>query len=269
MTAGREGGTAGARGQLRASHADREQAIGVLQAAFVQGRLTKDEFSLRVGEVFASRTYADLAALTADIPSWVTSAQPLAGRAREPGRALGVKSAVNLYEVAYLCGGPRRVALTAVVTMCQDGRIKISPARHRIMVTHDEATHPVERAVLDAAPWPGMGLRFVLDEVADSAAVHSAGDELRRCGLLSKHSRLTAAGRELRGELRDKVTEGLRIAVLGTSGVDRELRKVLDAPDPPPGSTLIPKRRDKGKHAYDVALPDTNVSGYPGVPGRW
>jgi hypothetical protein len=265
VTAGREGGAADARGQLRASHADREQAIGVLQAAFVQGRLTKDEFSLRVGQVFASRTYADLGALTADIPSWVTSAQPLAGHARE----LSVKTAVNLYEVAYLCGGPRRVALTAVVIMCQDGRIKISPARHRIVVTCDEATHPVERAVLDAAPWPGMGLRFVLDEVADSAAVHSAGDELRRCGLLSKHSRLTAAGRELRGELRGKVTEGLRIAVLGTSGVDRELRKVLDAPDPPPGSTLIPKRRDKGKHGYDVALPDTNVSGYPGVPGRW
>jgi hypothetical protein len=269
VTAGREDGTAGALGRLRTSHADREQAIDVLKAAFVQGRLTKDEFSLRVGQVFASRTYADLGALTADIPGWVTSAQPPAEYARGPGRVLSFKTAVDLYEVAYLCGGPRRVALTAVVTMCQDRRIKISPARHRIVVTRDEATHPVERAVLDAAPWPGMGLRVVLDEVAGSAAVRSAGDELRRRGLLGKHSHLTAAGRELRDELQDKVPEGLRIAVLGTSGVDSELRKVLDAPDPPPGSTLIPKRRDKGEHAYDEAPADTNVPGYPGVPGRW
>ena len=263
MTAGREDGMAGTQDQLRASHADRERAIDALKAAFVQGRLTKDEFSLRAGQVFASRTYADLGALTADIPGWVTSAQAPSGQAREPGRAL------SLYEVAYLCGGPERVALTAVVTMCQDGRVKISPARHRIVVTRDEASHPVERAVLDGAPWPGMGLSFVLDEVAGSEAVHSAGDELRRCGLLGKHSHLTAAGRELRDEFQDKVPEGLRIAVLGTSGVDSALRKVLDAPDPPPGRALIPKRRDKAGHADDELPAGTSVPGYPGVPGRW
>jgi hypothetical protein len=153
--------------------------------------------------------------------------------------------------------------------MHQDGRVKISPARHRVVVTRDEASHPVERAVLDAAAWPGMGLRFVLDEVAGSAAVHSAEDELRRRGLLGKHSHLTATGRELRDELRDEIPEGVRIAVLGTSGVDSALRKVLDAPDPPPGSTLIPKRRDKGEHVHGEIPADTNVPGYPGVPGRW
>ena len=42
-----------AQGGLRASHADREWVIGVLKAAFVQGRLTKDEFDLRVSEAFA------------------------------------------------------------------------------------------------------------------------------------------------------------------------------------------------------------------------
>jgi len=55
-------------GRLRASDADREQVIGVLKAAFGQGRLTKDEFDTRVGHAFTSRTYAELAALTADIP---------------------------------------------------------------------------------------------------------------------------------------------------------------------------------------------------------
>ena len=32
---------------LRASHADREQVIGTLKAAFVHGRLARDEFGLR------------------------------------------------------------------------------------------------------------------------------------------------------------------------------------------------------------------------------
>ncbi len=60
--------TAAADGRLRASHADREQVIGTLKAAFVQGMLAKDEFDDRVGHALASRTYAELAALTADLP---------------------------------------------------------------------------------------------------------------------------------------------------------------------------------------------------------
>jgi hypothetical protein len=56
-------------GHLRAAHTDREQVIAVLKTAFVQGRLDKDELVARVGQAFASRTYADLAALTHDIPA--------------------------------------------------------------------------------------------------------------------------------------------------------------------------------------------------------
>src|SRR5487761_1836985 len=55
--------------RFRASHADREQVVGALQAAFVQGRLTTDELDERVGQALAARTYADLAALTADLPA--------------------------------------------------------------------------------------------------------------------------------------------------------------------------------------------------------
>ena len=65
---------AGGRGHMRASHADREQVVDVLKAAFVHGRLTKDEFDLRVGQAFASRTVAELAALTADVPAGLTAA---------------------------------------------------------------------------------------------------------------------------------------------------------------------------------------------------
>jgi hypothetical protein len=62
------------RGHLRASHADRDHVISTLKVAFVQGRLTKDEFDLRVSQTLTSRTHADLAALTADIPAGLTGA---------------------------------------------------------------------------------------------------------------------------------------------------------------------------------------------------
>ena len=39
--------SAAGRGRLRVSHADREQVIDTLKAAFVRGMLAKDEFDLR------------------------------------------------------------------------------------------------------------------------------------------------------------------------------------------------------------------------------
>ena len=72
-------------GRLRASHADREQVIETLKAAFIQGRLAKAELDARVGQALAARTYADLAALTADIPSGL-DAVPLPRAARAQAR---------------------------------------------------------------------------------------------------------------------------------------------------------------------------------------
>ena len=80
---------AGGRGRLRASHADREQAIEVLKDAFAQGRLTGDELDSRVGQAFASRTYAELAALTADLPADPAAAPPPRRPARAHDRAPG------------------------------------------------------------------------------------------------------------------------------------------------------------------------------------
>ena len=60
--------SAAGRGYLRVSDAEREQVIGALKAAFVRGVLAKDEFDLRVGQAFASRTYAELAVVTAGLP---------------------------------------------------------------------------------------------------------------------------------------------------------------------------------------------------------
>ena len=89
------------RGQFRASHADREQVIGTLKAAFVQGMLAKDEFDQRVGQAFAARTCAELAVLTADLPVGPIAAQsskPVRGQGEQPvlrpGPALAVATAL-------------------------------------------------------------------------------------------------------------------------------------------------------------------------------
>lgn len=77
------------RGQFRASQADREQAIEVLKTAFVEDRVTKDEFDLRVDQALASRTYAELAAVTSDLPAWPAAAGPIAaGPPSTPARTL-------------------------------------------------------------------------------------------------------------------------------------------------------------------------------------
>jgi DUF1707 SHOCT-like domain len=72
---------AAGRGHMRAAHADRERVVEALKAAFAQGRLDTDELDDRVGRAFASRTYAELATLTADIPaSQASASQASAGQ---------------------------------------------------------------------------------------------------------------------------------------------------------------------------------------------
>ena len=96
---------AGGHGRLRASHADREQVVGILKAAYVTGMLTKDEFDVRVGQALASRTYAQLGALMADLPSGMAAAslpQPAQARrqtVQRPGQL--VKWASVLYAAVW------------------------------------------------------------------------------------------------------------------------------------------------------------------------
>jgi hypothetical protein len=81
------------RGHMRASHADREHMVDTLKAAFVQGRLTKDELDQRVGQAFDSKTYAELAALSADLPAG--SAPSRSRPVRAQGWSLGSKKALE------------------------------------------------------------------------------------------------------------------------------------------------------------------------------
>jgi hypothetical protein len=53
---------------IRASDAEREQAVARLQEATAQGRLTLDEFSQRVEVAYRAKTHEELDQLTQDLP---------------------------------------------------------------------------------------------------------------------------------------------------------------------------------------------------------
>jgi Domain of unknown function (DUF1707) len=106
------------RGGLRASHADREQVTGTLRAAFVEGRLTEDELSARVDRAYASRTYAELGEVIADIPAALTRARSPRAPWRATKRAWWFEYAAFLPGIAaviLLPGGPRTTIWTFII----------------------------------------------------------------------------------------------------------------------------------------------------------
>jgi Domain of unknown function (DUF1707) len=110
-------------GDLRASHADRERVIGTLKAAYVEGRLTEDELDARVGQVYASRTYAELAKVTAAVTADIPAAPARTGSTRDPWRATKIAWRIEyaiflpgIVAVLLIPGGPH-TSVTTVVTM--------------------------------------------------------------------------------------------------------------------------------------------------------
>ena len=53
---------------IRASDKERESVVDVLRDAYTDGRLTLEEFEERTSAAYASKTWADLRELTADLP---------------------------------------------------------------------------------------------------------------------------------------------------------------------------------------------------------
>ncbi|MFI9728418.1 DUF1707 domain-containing protein [Streptomyces sp. NPDC052092] len=82
------------RGGLRASHDDREAVVEQLRDAAAEGRIDLDELDERLERALTAKTYAELDALTADLPSPPAPADlpplelkgGLHGASRGPGR---------------------------------------------------------------------------------------------------------------------------------------------------------------------------------------
>jgi Domain of unknown function (DUF1707) len=174
---------AGGEGRLRASHADREQVIDVLKAAFVQGRLNRDEFDLRVGRALASRTYADLAALTADIPVRLTRARP-----PEPARESVSQKAV----AAMVCATAAFIGIWPVMILTPDGSpfavpvlviwlaLAIGVSTGWLVLLHDWIDKRAGRQSAQGLPPGAGGAASPRTAPADSARqLPQSGDDLR------------------------------------------------------------------------------------------
>jgi len=100
---------------MRASDADRERVAEALREAAAEGRLDLEELDQRLDQVFAAKTYAELAPITADIPSPGTTP-----RAPETRRAesFGVKG----HEYA-----PGNVALGIMGAFVRKGEWDVPP----------------------------------------------------------------------------------------------------------------------------------------------
>jgi uncharacterized protein DUF1707 len=135
------GARASARGRLRASDADREQVIGALKDAFVQGRLTRDELGARTTGALTSRTYAELAAVTADIPAPVILPPPRPQPVRVPARKR-VKLKTAAWTAAMMIAPP---VLWAVFQTYAGGFIVIFLAAFAALVVVTPPTKPAGR----------------------------------------------------------------------------------------------------------------------------
>ncbi|TDB84124.1 TIGR04222 domain-containing membrane protein [Actinomadura sp. KC216] len=150
------------------------------------------------------------------------------------------------YTAAYLCGGPARVVLVAVLALYERRAVRISKGARRADAVVREPGDPVEAAVLAAIPNAGRPLGQVIAEAAESAAVLAVADPLRKAGLM-RGGRPTRRGRAVRRSLTAEPgpSQAGRLAALGPDGVeDARLREILQARDPKP--VALPRDRRRG-----------------------
>jgi Domain of unknown function (DUF1707) len=156
--------------EFRASHADRDQVVEVLRVAAGDGRLSAEELDDRLERALTARTYAELAALTADLP-----ATP--GAAVVPPGA-GAVSAMPKDLVRIHVRGS---------SVCRDGRwvvpkeldVKVRGGGVTLDFTEAVITQPLLRITAEVR---GGGLRLItrpgIVVDADDISVHGGGVEL-------------------------------------------------------------------------------------------
>ncbi|WP_327370798.1 TIGR04222 domain-containing membrane protein [Streptomyces sp. NBC_01217] len=122
-------------------------------------------------------------AVLVDLAVAVSSVLLIVGLVRARGGSGG--SVHDLFEVAFLNGGPGRVVDTALTAMQTDGRLVIG-GPGIVAVQRADARDPVERAVLqEHAMAPSGALHTLREAVMRHPAVQEIGDGLAARGLLA------------------------------------------------------------------------------------
>src|SRR5919202_2785998 len=101
----------------------------------------------------------------------------------------------DLYEIAYLAGGPRRVVETAVVALVENGRLRVDRVTGWLHVVDPHRRHPVEAAVLDAVGPRGRSFGGLAWRARSDPRLATVADGLDRNGLLTRRGGVDARER--------------------------------------------------------------------------
>ena len=176
---------------------------------------------------------------------------------------------LDIYDIAYLAGGPNRAIETAIVALVLDGRLRVhSPGQ--LASVNLSRRHPVEGAILDACPPIGhRSVDTICWRLADDDRLLDIGRRLHKAGLLGRmgvavavlhgvHRGLvpTRSGHRV---LRDVASRDLghpevvRVALGGRAAMaDGNLRSAIFEL---PVTTLAPVPRARSKHDIDHSDP--------------
>ena len=104
-------------------------------------------------------------------------------------------SDLDLYELAWLAGGPTRVVDTALVALVRSGRVR-SHSPGELATVELTRRHPVEAAVLDAVgPFGHRSVDTIRWRVATDDRLLDVGRSLQRAGLVTRFELHGAARR--------------------------------------------------------------------------
>ncbi|WP_043623480.1 DUF1707 SHOCT-like domain-containing protein [Nonomuraea candida] len=76
--------------EMRASDGDRDRVAAILREHTAQGRITMDEFNERLEALYKTKTYGELAKLTADLPEVDLRHLPVKATAADPAKKQGM-----------------------------------------------------------------------------------------------------------------------------------------------------------------------------------
>ena len=206
-------------------------------------------------------------------------------------RSSGPSPDLDLYDIAFLAGGPDRVVDTALVALVESGRVRVQ-APGELAVVDPLRAHPVEAAVMDAVGTHGhRSVDTIRWRLADDARISDLGTSLSSAGLLRRRIRwgrasdglawsLTSAGRQELDRLSERRPtlpafdggSSLHVALYGrTTMPDTDLREsIFERPLPPlppadRGSAV--KRRVRMAEDADPSLAAYRTRGAIGYGG--
>jgi hypothetical protein len=183
---------------------------------------------------------------------------------------------LDVYDVAFLAGGPNRAVETAIVALVRSGRLRVhSPGQ---LATADlSRRHPVEAAVLDAVgPTGHRSIDTICWRLVEDERLLDIGRRLHRAGLLGRlggalsvvhrERRVlapTRAGQRLLRELGDRPglgdPEAVRVALGGRAAMT-DARQRADIFEPPDTTLHTGPRRSR----HDIDHSDPHLAAMRG-----